>query len=137
MRGQIDSAIIIQWLGAMALVLTIGSCHRIQPIYEVQGHPIPVASRGLTSAQIMDRIIQTTQADGWLVDRTGPSDVRATDKWKDHAAVVLISQDGTTFSIRNEGSTHLLQANGSIHKAYNERVRKLEAAIERKLSGNP
>ncbi len=114
-------------------LITLTSCHRIQPIYEVSGHPIPTASRNLNSDQITEAIIQTAQADGWLVDKTSATEVRATEKWKDHAAVVIISQDGKTFSMRNDGSTNLRQANGNIHKAYNDRVRKLESDIERRL----
>jgi hypothetical protein len=124
-------------IATMALVLTISACHRIQPIYEVQNHPIPSASRNLTSAQITEVIIQTAQAEGWLVDRIGPTDVRATEKWKNHSAVALISHDDTTFSIRIEQSTNLLQADGHIHVSYNKRVKKLEAAIERRLYRNP
>ena len=71
------------------------------------------------------------------MDRLGPNEIKAMDRWKDHVAVVLISHDGATFSIRNDGSTHLLQKDRTIHKAYNERVKRLEAGIERKLYGSP
>lgn len=124
-------------LGFVVLAMTLASCHRIQPIYDVPGHPIPAASSALSATRITDLIVKIAEADGWLVERIGPADVRATEKWRDHAAVVRISTDGKTFSIRNEGSTNLLQANGNIHKAYNERVKKLENAIERRLYANP
>ncbi len=134
---KVKSATMVRWIGVAIVAIILTSCHRLQPIYEVSGHTIPAASRTLASAQITELIVQTAQTDGWLVDKTGPTEVRATEKWKDHAAVVVISHDGQTFSIRNDGSTNLLQANGNIHKAYNERVRKLESDIERRLYRNP
>jgi hypothetical protein len=66
--------------------------------------------------------------------RAGTTELRATQKWKDHTAVVLISQDGRTFSIRNENSTNLLQQGDMIHRAYNERIHALENAIEGRLA---
>ena len=134
---KLNSAAITSRLGVAALAITLTACNRIQPIYDVPGHPIPAASRDLNSTQITEAIAQTAQTDGWLVEKISATEIRATEKWQDHAAVVLVSHDGKTFSIRNDGSTNLLQANGHIHKAYNERVRKLEAAIERRLNGNP
>jgi hypothetical protein len=125
------------WLVIVVLSLSVGACGRVQPIYTVQDHPLPAASHNLTSDQVTHVIIQMAQANGWLVDRLGPNELRATQKWRDHSATVLISHDDKSFSIRNESSTNLLQDNGNIHRAYNERVRKLEAAIERQLYRNP
>jgi hypothetical protein len=116
------------------LIVAIGACHRVQPIYAVQGHPIPSASAGLMPVQITQLISSAAQSNGWSVDPVGPTELRATQKWKDHTAVVLISQDGRTFSIRNENSTNLLQQGDMIHRAYNERIHALENAIEGRLA---
>ena len=117
----------IRRFAVLLLIVAIGACHRVQPIYTVQGHPIPSASAGLMPVQI-------TQSNGWSVEPVGPTELRATQKWKDHTAVVLISQDGRTFSIRNENSTNLLQQGDMIHRAYNERIHALENAIEGRLA---
>jgi hypothetical protein len=116
------------------LIVAIGACQRLQPIYAVQGHPIPSASAGLMPVQITQLISSAAQSNGWSVEPVGPTELRATQKWKDHTAVVLISQDGRTFSIRNENSTNLLQQGDMIHRAYNERIHALENAIEGRLS---
>ena len=108
----------------------------MQPIYTVQSHPIPSGSLNLRTQEITDAIVQAAQSNGWLVDRIGPSEVRATQKWRDHAAVVLISHDGKTFNIRNDGSTNLKQHDDVIHRAYNSRVQALETAIEKRLYRN-
>jgi len=127
----------IRRLGVLLLILAVGACHRVQPIYSVQGHPIPSVSAGLTPAQITQLITSAAQSKGWLVDQVGATEVRATQKWRDHTAVVFISNDGTTFSIRNDGSTNLLQQGDMIHRAYNERIHALEDAIERRLYQRP
>lgn len=128
---------IIGRIAVLLLMLAASACHRVQPIYTVQGHPIPSVSAGLTSAQITQLIASAAQSKGWLVDPIGPTEVRATQKWRDHTAVVLISTDGSTFSIRNEGSTNLLQQGDMIHRNYNERIHALEDAIEKRLYQRP
>jgi hypothetical protein len=119
------------------LVLAVAACQRVQPIYTVQGHPIPAVSANLTPDQITQLITTTAQSKGWLVDPISSTEVRATQKWRTHSASVIISNDGRTFSIRYEGSTHLLQQGGSIHREYNERVHALEDAIEKRLYQRP
>jgi hypothetical protein len=127
----------IRRLGVLLLVLAVSACHRVQPIYTVQGHPIPSASLGLKPEQITKIIVSTAQSKGWLVDPVGPTEVRATEKWKDHTAVVFISNDDKTFSIRNDDSTNLHQQGDMIHRTYNSRVHALEDAIERRLYQRP
>jgi hypothetical protein len=128
---------IIRTLSILLLVFAATACHRVQPIYTVQGHPIPSASLALKPEQITQIITSAAQSNGWLVDPVSPTEVRATQKWKDHTAVVFITHDDRTFSIRNENSTNLLQQGDMIHRAYNSRVHALEDAIERRLYQRP
>jgi hypothetical protein len=51
--------------------------------------------------------------------------------------VVLISNNGRSFSIREEGSTNLRQQGDEIHRAYNKRVHTLEDAIDKRLYQRP
>jgi hypothetical protein len=115
----------------------VSACHRIQPIYNVQDHPIPSVSLGLSTTQVTQIITSVAQSKGWLVDPIGPTEVRATQKWRDHAAVIRISNDAKSFSIRNEGSTNLREQGDEIHRDYNTRVRALEDAIEKRLYMRP
>ena len=119
------------------MIITVSACHRIQPIYTVQGHPIPSVSLGLKPEQVTQMITSAAQSNGWLVDPVGPTEVRATQKWRDHTAVVFITHDDRTFSIRNENSTNLRQQGDMIHRAYNERIYALEDAIEKRLYQRP
>lgn len=124
-------------IAILLILLAVGACHRIQPIYSVQGHAIPSASLGLSAQQITQIIYNTAQSNGWLVDQIGPTELRATQKWRTHTAVVLISNDEKSFSTRIDGSSNLLQQGDAIHRAYNERVHALEDAIEKRLYQRP
>jgi hypothetical protein len=119
------------------LVLAVGACQRIQPIYTVQARPIPAASASLTPDQITQLITATAQSKGWLVEPISSAQVRATQKWRTHSATVIISTDGRTYSINYEGSVNLLQNGGVVHREYNERVHALEDAIEKRLYQRP
>jgi hypothetical protein len=117
----------------LLVVLAAAACSRVQPIYTVQGHAIPAASANLTPDQITQLITSAAQSRGWLVDPISSTEVRATQKWHTHSATAIITNDGKTYSIRYDGSTNLLQSGDMIHRQYNERVRALEDAIERRL----
>ena len=67
------------------------------------------------------------------MDQISQTEVRAKQKWRDHEAVVVISNNGRSFSIRNDGSTNLREQGDEIHRAYNKRVHELEDAIEKRL----
>lgn len=127
----------IRLLAILLLLMGVGACHRIQPIYNVQDHPIPSASLGLSTAQVTQLIAGVAQSKNWLVDPISSTEVRATQKWRDHTAVIFISNDGKSFCIRNEGSTNLLEQGDMIHREYNKRVHALEDAIEKRLYQRP
>ena len=128
---------IIGRIAILLLLAAVSACHRIQPIYSVQDHAIPSASLSLSAEQITQIIFRTAQSNGWMVDQVSPTELRATQKWKDHTAVVLISNNGRSFSIREEGSTNLRQQGDEIHRAYNKRVHTLEDAIDKRLYQRP
>ena len=121
------------------LAITVGGCQNlhVEPIYVVQNHPIPLAARGLKAQEITQAITQAAQSNSWTVEGTGPNELKATQKWEDHAAIVSISNDGQAYSIRNNGSINLKEHDGLIHRQYNSRVRALETAIDRQLSQSP
>jgi hypothetical protein len=121
----------------LLVVLAVGACQRIQPVYSVQGHAVPAASASLAPDQIMQLIVSTAQSKGWLIDPISPTQVRASQKWRTHSATVIISTDGRTYSINYEGSTNLLQNGGVVHREYNERVHALEDAVEKRLYQRP
>ena len=121
----------------LLLVLAVGACQRIQPVYSVQGHAVPAASASLAPDQVMQLIVGTAQSKGWAIDPINPTQVRATQKWRTHSATVIITTDGRTFSINFDGSANLSQSGGVVHREYNERVHALEDEIDKRLQQRP
>src|SRR6266446_7135407 len=119
-------------IAVVLLVVAVSGCQNVhvEPIYTVQNHPIAPASRGMKAEGISQVIAQAAQSCGWMVERIGPDQLKATQKWEHHAVIVSISDDDQAFSIRNNGSINLKEHDGLIHRQYNARVRALEAAIE-------
>lgn len=126
-------------IGVVLLAIAVSGCQNlhVEPIYTVQEHPIAPASRGMKAEDISLAIAQAAQSSGWMVERVGSRQIKATQKWEDHAAVVSISNDDQAFSIVNNGSVNLKEHDGLIHRQYNIRVRALEAAIDKQLSQKP
>jgi hypothetical protein len=121
----------------LLIVLALGACQRIQPVYSVQGHAIPAASASLAPDQVMQLIVSTAQSKGWLIDPIGPTQVRASQKWRTHSATVIITTDGRTYSINFDGAANLSQSGGVVHREYNERVHALENEIDKRLQQRP
>jgi hypothetical protein len=120
-------------VGTVLLLLALSSCNRVELEYDVQNHPVPAQAMNLKAARITDAVAEAATADGWQVERLGPTQLRATQKWKEFAAIALITVTDTGFSIRNDGSVNLRADGHWIHREYNKRVHKLEAAIEQRL----
>jgi hypothetical protein len=121
----------------LLLALTVGACQKIQPIYSVQGHPVPAASANLAPDQVMQLIVSTARSKGWTIDPINPMQVRATQKWRSHSATVIITTDGRTYSIYFDGAANLSQSGGVVHREYNERVHALEDEIDKRLQQRP
>ena len=109
----------------------------VEPVYTVQNHPVAVASRGLDAAEVSQAIAEAAKSGGWTVDRISATEIKATLKWDDHAAIVSVANDSQGFSIRNNGSVNLRDHDGVIHKRYNTHVRALESSIEKQLAKKP
>ncbi len=129
--------LIIFVLFALAATGCSGENTNVERIYIVQNHPVAAASRGLSATAVSEIIATAAKSRGWTVERVGATEIKATLKWEDHAAIVSITNDEQGFSINNNGSVNLRDHGGVIHKRYNTRVRELEAAIEQQLANKP
>lgn len=119
------------------LAIAVGGCQNVEPIYTVQNHPVATSAPGMTADQISQAIAQAAQASGWTLERLGPNQIKATQAWQDHAAIVSITNDAQAYSIRNDGSIRLREHDGLIHRQYNRRVQALETAIDKQLTQKP
>lgn len=111
----------------------LAGCQRIQPIYSVKDHPVPIAAQNQPLDSIELTIQSAAAAKGWRVDRVRPGLMRATQKWRDHTAIVDITYDQRSFSIDYEASSNLKAQGDQIHRAYNNFVKALEDEIDKRL----
>ena len=123
----------------VAVLLLLGACNRVQPVYEVHDQPVYAASRTLSLQQIEGRIILAARPSRWRVYRVEPGQLRAVKRWKSHSATVSIPFSRKAYSLLFHSSDNLLedQASGNrtiIHRRYNHFVRALSFAINEELS---
>ena len=132
------SAIVVVILG-----LLVG-CTREQPVYDVRDRAVPTNLAFLGLVEIEKRIINAAAATQWQAKPIKPGLVRATNRRRNHVAVVKIEFNTRTYSIKYESSKNLLYGEGYVHSSgsipavihrnYNKRVRQLEFEIVRQLS---
>lgn len=118
---------------ALAVMLVVGGCNRVQPVYKVENHPVPVAAQNANLTTIETAIYEAASSNGWMVEKVNPGLMRATQKWREHAATVDIVYSQKSYSINYAGSANLKADQDYIHRRYNAIVLKLEQEIERRL----
>ncbi len=118
----------------IAIVMLAAACTpRVQPVYVVQDHPLPKAAAGLSQEQLDTIAREAAVARGWLVERTAPGQLRLIQKWRTHSAEAKLLIAARGYSINLVTSSNLKEAEGHIHRAYNNNVRALETELERRL----
>ncbi len=124
-------------LTAFALIvstLTAAGC-QTAPIRNVTGASLSAApGTTLTMDQVAKAIGRAGQRLGWQIEQVRPGELTGTLKLRSHVAVVSITHDTLTFSIRYRESTNLLQSGQEIHKRYNTWVRNLEMGIQQEVA---
>ena len=111
------------------------ACNRMEPVYNIDEAPVPaVAQQKLSSVQVGKIIAKTAVEKGWMVEQVKPGLLHCTIKWSEHSAVVDISYSKKSYSINLDSSQNLKEADGMIHRNYNERVQQLQAEIDKRLS---
>lgn len=118
---------------ALVVMLAIAGCHRVQPVYKVDNHPVPTVAQQASLATLETAIYEATSSNGWMVEKVNPGLMRATQKWREHAATIDIVYSQKTYSINYAGSANLRADQDFIHRRYNSLVLKLEQEIERRL----
>ena len=117
----------------LAVMLAIAGCNRIQPVYKVEDHLVPSVAQSANLATLETAIYEAASQTGWMVEKVNPGLMRATQKWREHAATVNIVYSQKSYSINYAGSANLKADQDFIHRRYNSLVMKLEQEIERRL----
>lgn len=115
-----------------ALALVLVGC-RIAPVYDAPRTEF-VTSRPVTASEVEQTIRQAGASLGWQVVQRGPGKLEGVLALRDHRAVVDISYDTRSYSIKYKDSSNLQYDGANIHRNYNGWVQNLDNTIRARLS---
>lgn len=121
-------------LAACFALLAVGC--RIAPIYNVSGDAVQSNKPNLTMGDVQKAITRAGATLGWQMEDAGPGHMIGTLHLRNHVAVVDITYDTKSYSIKYKDSTNLQYdaSKGEIHKNYNGWVQNLENGIRVQLA---
>ena len=115
-----------------AFLLLMGGC-RSASVYDVVAEPVtttkPLSMSGMESA-----IIGAGIGLGWRMVPQTPGQIEGVLALRDHRAVVTVTYDTKSYSIKYKDSSNLNYDGKSIHKNYNGWVENLDKAIRSNLA---
>lgn len=120
-------------LSAAALIMA--GCATTQPIQNIENSPI-VLPPGKTASmqQVTTAIMRAGTRLGWQMVPEGPGRLTGRLALRSHLAVVDVSHDTRSYSIKYRDSTNLNAQDGMIHRNYNGWVQNLDKSIRAELS---
>jgi hypothetical protein len=120
-------------LVACFALLAVGC--RIAPIYDVSGDAITSSKPDLTMDDVSKAIQRAGAGLGWQMQQDGPGHMIGTLHLRDHVAVVDITYDTKSYSIKYKDSSNLQYdaEKREIHKNYNGWIQNLENGIRTQL----
>ena len=113
----------------IVLLLLVGC--RTADLYNVQG--APGASKAVSMADVEAAIRRAGQGLGWQIVPQGPGKAEGTLVLRDHRAVVDITYDTKSYSIKYKDSSNLQYDGKTIHSNYNGWIQNLDKAISKEL----
>lgn len=124
---------IVTLVSLMILVLSFSGCTSSK-VYNIEHQDI---QNSQSKNDVGNAIINAASNLGWRTQNNGNGKIRAIFNRSRHEAVVSIVYDASSYSIHYISSRNLRYNAGSntIHKAYNQWVRKLQININNILGG--
>jgi hypothetical protein len=117
-----------------AIVLVVVGCRTVpRTMYEVDRAPI-VASSALSMAEVEKAIRAGGASSGWVMTTLGTGNVEGSYAQSRSRAVVAVTYDTATFSIKYKDSENLRYEGDKISVHYNGWVQNLERAIRAQLA---
>jgi hypothetical protein len=123
---------IIALVSILAATVTLTACTS-RPIRNVDNDPVVTAGKPATMADVEQAITRAGAGLGWVMTPVRPGEMTGRLALRTHVAVVDITYDTRTFSIRYKDSVNLDYANGNVHKNYNGWIENLEREIRANL----
>jgi len=117
----------------IASALVLGACAGGHPIYNVESAPI-VAQKNLNMNDVRTAIIRAGSGLGWQMAPEAPGKIKGTLNVRGLMAVVDVTHDTKSYSIKYRDSQGLHAKDGTIHKNYNGWIQNLDKRIRNELN---
>ncbi len=112
------------------MLLSITACgHRVQPVYNVNRHVMPLEAENLSDKQRGERIRLAASKRGWSCREVAAQKLICRVTARSHRASVDVDHNKHYFSINYLDSSNLRHKKGRIHPKYNKWIKRLEQAI--------
>lgn len=116
-----------------ASALALGACAAGQPVYNVESAPI-VAQKTLSMNDVRTAIVRAGSGLGWQMQPEAPGRVKGTLNVRNLMAVIDVTHDTKSYSIKYRDSQGLQAKDGTIHKNYNGWIQNLDRRIRNELN---
>ena len=112
------------------LLLGIAACGS-KPVMNINSSAPPAVVKG--EGDMRRAILTALQRRQWTVERADGGQIMAQYTRRGHQADITIPYSAATYSIQYRDSQNLDYHDGTIHRAYNKWVRKLDRTIQQEL----
>lgn len=119
---------------ATAALALISGCATVKPVHNVTDAPVAVVKQNVSLDEVSKAIIRAGAALGWQMNPVQPGLIVGTLKLRTHTAVVDVTYDTKTYSIKYKDSTNLNYDGANIHKNYNGWIENLDKGIRVQLT---
>jgi hypothetical protein len=123
----------LMWVVAAFAMLAATGCNTLQPVYEVVDSPIDSGGKPMTMDAVQKAIQRAGVGLGWQIKPVKPGQMTGQLDLRTHRALVDITHNTKTYSIKYRDSTDLAAKDGQIHRNYNGWVQNLDKAIRAQL----
>jgi len=118
---------------AAASVVLLAGC-RSAPVRDVINEPVVVTGEKQATLDDVERaIVRAGSALGWRMRPVAPGQMEGTLNLRSHTAIVDITYDTRTYSIKYKDSTNLGYDGRNIHSNYNGWIENLDKGIQTQL----
>jgi hypothetical protein len=115
-------------------VVLLAACATGQPIYNVSQTSIVTNKPNPTSDDVRQAIIRAGTGLNWQMKAEGPGRMTGRLALRTHLAVVDVSYDSKSYSLRYKDSQNLDYNGSTIHRNYNSWIQNLDRAIQAQLT---
>jgi hypothetical protein len=123
----------LMWVVAAFAMLAAAGCNTMQPVQDVVDAPIVSEGKQLSMADVQRAIQRAGVGLGWQMKPVKPGQLTGQLDLRTHRALVDITHNTKTYSIKYRDSTDLAAKDGQIHRNYNGWVQNLDKAIRAQL----